>query len=397
MSSSIRVRKSSASVASGSSYGSRRSSKGLLKKAVIGRMFSGRASDLSRAIMTENWMMVITIMENHPQLAKIWTKCPGFFDGHKESSLLPIHQACSFHAPPSALEAMINAYPKCLNERETGYDRLPVHIACHSAVGIEVLRVLLADYPESAAVKDMVGRIPLHYACSNGASLDTVQLLIDASPSSVRTTDFNGWIPLHVACRVGTSPEVIQFLLQAFPESANQPTYKQNFPLSLASMEDGPNRDEIIRTLDFYIRQSAANDNKKKDKKGLCSRAARQRISQERTSAAAPSPSNYNNHNNNKQKTKSRRGYTIRSRSKNNAMEQDDPYDSATAGSDEENRVSNTTSSSRFKYIRTKSKRLAFPIKRSVRSAVSKSRRNKQSSAKSGFDMEHLIDETDIC
>lgn len=387
---SSRSRKSSSSVASGGSYGSRSSSKGLLKKNLIGRMFSGRASDLSRAIMTENWTMVINIVENHPQLTKVWTKCPGFFDGHKESSLLPIHQACSFHAPPSVLQSLINAHPKCLNERETGYDRLPVHIACHSSVGIEVLQILLADYPESASVKDMVGRIPLHYACSNGASLDVVRLLVNSSPDSVRTSDFNGWIPLHVACRVGSSPEVINFLLQSFPESANQPTFKNNYPMSLASMEDGPNRVEIVKLIQLYMDRGDDIVNRKNKNKGLCNQR-RQRNSEERRSAPnhlPPLPPSSNH-----RITPTRRG----SSSRRNDMQQDDPYDSATAASGETKRIGDSTSSSRFKYIRTKSKRLAHPIKRCVQKASSKSRRNKSSSSKDGFDMETLIGATDMC
>ena len=249
---------SSSSVSSFSSHNSS-SSKNLFRKSSIGRAFSTGSGSLSKAIMEKNWNMVISICETSPKLAKVWTKCPGFFDGHRESKLLPLHQICAANPPNRALEAVLNAYPKALNMKETGYSRLPIHIACHSGPSLEMLHILLRDFPESVSEGDMIGRVPLHYACSNGASLEVVMEIVSASPRCVTIQDMNGWLALHVACRVGAPTAIINYLLEKNPSSASQATAKRNYPLTLANMEGSKNRDEVVALIKFYAKLSLKN------------------------------------------------------------------------------------------------------------------------------------------
>lgn len=209
--------------------------------------------------MEKNWSGVISICETSPKLAKVWTKCPGFFDGHRESKLLPLHQICAANPPDNALEAVLNAYPKALNMKETGYSRLPIHIACHSGPSFQMLKILLREFPESVAEGDMIGRVPLHYACSNGASLKVVMEIVSASPRCVTIQDMNGWLALHVACRVGAPTAIINFLLEQNPASASQATSKRNYPLTLVSMEGSKNRDEVVALIKFYSKLSLKN------------------------------------------------------------------------------------------------------------------------------------------
>ena len=359
---------SSASVSSFSSQNST-SSKNLFRKSTIGRAFSSGSSSLSKAIMEKNWNMVVTICETSPKLAKVWTKCPGFFDGHRESKLLPLHQICAANPPNSALEAVLNCYPKALNMKETGYSRLPVHIACHSGASLEMLQILLRDFPESVTEGDMIGRVPLHYACSNGASLKVVMEIVSASPRCVAIQDMNGWLALHVACRVGAPTPIVNYLLEKNPSSASQATSKRNYPLTLVNMEGAKNREEVVTLIKFYAKLSLKNRpetngrdmNYESDRPPRYTRQSE--IEAKERSKLRPSKLRPSKYLSSPKSSSSRRGF-----SSNHENDGDDVYDSSCSVDTE--RFSNSSRTSSINSIRKKSRNLA----RRTTSAVRRSR-----------------------
>jgi len=145
---------------------------------------------------------------------------------------------------------LIEAYPKAVFLKETGFSRLPIHLSCRSGGSVEVLKVLTKHNPEGAQEKDALGRIPLHYAISNGAVPEIIDELLIVFPDSGRCRDNKGWLPLHVACDCGASYVVIEKLLKSYPEAALMKTDNRNTPISLLRRSQSPDVDRISKLLD---------------------------------------------------------------------------------------------------------------------------------------------------
>lgn len=207
-------------------------------------------TDLTNAIIKEDWTSVIAICEHHPSSARVWTRRVGFFDGEHESHVLPLHQACALYAPKNAVEAIVRAYPEGVRAIETSFKRTACHIACQSGAGAEVVTVLLHFYPEAAQLKDTLGRLPIHYACSNGASLEVIEAILGAYPWSAAGQDIHGWLPLHVACHFGASTAVVEALVNAYPDSIQARTEKGSTALTLVRKINCKNKAEIVHVLE---------------------------------------------------------------------------------------------------------------------------------------------------
>lgn len=211
---------------------------------------------INKLIHDEEWEQVIQQAKNHPGEVRSWSCRPGFFEGVKDSDVLPIHECVSMGAPVEVIKALVNAFPQGLAEKESAYRRLAIHIACRNAMDKDVIQYLIKSYPLGVATDDILGRVPLHYTCSNGADEQTIDMLMESCPGSTRAYDRRGWLPIHVACSVGASLHVVQIMLDAFPESAVLTTNKGSDPRKCASMCcNNPDYDAICAILDKAHRE----------------------------------------------------------------------------------------------------------------------------------------------
>ncbi|KAL7552980.1 hypothetical protein ACHAWF_016217 [Thalassiosira exigua] len=204
---------------------------------------------LNLYLFEEDWQSAITEIECHPHETRMWSTRAGFFDGEHESNVLPIHVACSLHAPLRVVRAIVEAFPECLEKQESSFKRLPIHVACQFAAPAEVIEYLAQEYVAGTLEPDNLGRLPLHYACSNGAPIGVVQTLLRANTASALYADYHGWLPLHVAVHFGASTEIIREMVTACPASVVMKTSKQSTPLKLAEKVQTKNRDEVIAVL----------------------------------------------------------------------------------------------------------------------------------------------------
>lgn len=200
-------------------------------------------------LFDEDWQSAITEIECHPKETHVWSTRPGFFDGEHESRVLPIHVACSLHAPLNVVQAIVEAYPECLSMKESAFKRLPIQVACQFAAPLDVIDYLAQEFVAGTLEPDALGRLPIHYACSNGAPMDVVQALLRANSASTLYEDFNGWLPLHVAVHFGASTEVINELVRTCPVAVTMKTKKKSTALSLAEKISTKNREEVITIL----------------------------------------------------------------------------------------------------------------------------------------------------
>ncbi len=214
---------------------------------------------LFRAISAEKWELVCTICDSKPYKAEAWHNAVGFFDAHRSSKILPLHQACIFHPTKDAVVHIIQAYPHALQSKETGYGRVPLHIACHSNASLACIEALVEHHPGGTLEQDIIGRVPLHYALSNGASYDIVKTLMDAAVQVsgldglryiCSVADFNGWLPVHVACFMGASAQVLSALVNAYPEGVDAETKKKSTPGGLLkAISMSPQKKNVLESI----------------------------------------------------------------------------------------------------------------------------------------------------
>lgn len=69
-------------------------------------------SDLSLAIASYEWQKAFDVVKSQPGLARVWSVRFGFFEGQKESTLVPLHEACFGGAPIGVAQAILEAYPE---------------------------------------------------------------------------------------------------------------------------------------------------------------------------------------------------------------------------------------------------------------------------------------------
>jgi hypothetical protein len=117
-------------------------------------------SELSTAITSEQWERVVQICNTQPSAAKTWTTRHGLFEGIKDASVLPIHEALVAGAPFEIIEALLFAYPDCVFCKESSYQRLPLHCACRKNAMLDVVDLLLTKYADAALTADSLGRLP---------------------------------------------------------------------------------------------------------------------------------------------------------------------------------------------------------------------------------------------
>lgn len=216
-----------------------------------------KRSKLPLHLFEQDWNAAIAEIECHPRDAKIWELRSGFFDGAHETSVLPLHIACSLHAPLHVVKAIVEAYPEALRMKDTTFKRLPLHVACQFSERPEVIEYLIKEDRATTLEPDVSGRLPIHYALSNASDLKVIQTLLNANPASASYADYSGWLPIHVAINLGASTEVIKELINACPASVAMKTAKGSTTVKLAEKVSTKNKAEILALLKATVAASS--------------------------------------------------------------------------------------------------------------------------------------------
>jgi hypothetical protein len=226
----------------------------------------GRLIELFREIQAENWAMVESILDSHPELAEYPDMKTGELTLHKiarhinawtllidmilvlfpkalihrdNMGALPIHHAAA-HDNAGALEIIYNAYKEGINETDN-MGRLPIHVAA-TYDAVDAVKFLLTKSPEGAYTMvfrpppESGGGLPLHIACSNQASIGVITALLAENFASAKRTDENGDLPLHLLLRCGEAvdPVVVKTLLTCFSGALSRTDMHGDLPLAIA-------------------------------------------------------------------------------------------------------------------------------------------------------------------
>jgi ankyrin repeat protein len=117
---------------------------------------------------------------------------------------------------PETARLLLQNNPVHLAVAVNGQGQTPLHIFCQAkTVDLSVLEILLQANPNAATIQAHDHKTPLHIYCQQPlASPDVCRLLLQAHPGAARALDQQGYTPLHHACRV-RNVQVISTLLQA--------------------------------------------------------------------------------------------------------------------------------------------------------------------------------------
>lgn len=109
----------------------------------------------------------------------------------------PLHVACDHDAPPSVVQALLQAYPEASTRVGTS-NMNPLHITCSSQhASVHIVRILLeGGHQIQTSMRDVDGDTPLHTACRCGAPIEVLEVLLRANPSVVTQRDYEGLTPL---------------------------------------------------------------------------------------------------------------------------------------------------------------------------------------------------------
>lgn len=116
-----------------------------------------------------------------------------------------------------------------LQKEEDSLKRLPLHCAAIHQTGelaVEVVKVLLALYPQAAQHKDGSGWLPLHFAANNQSGdhgVTVLTALLVAFPQAAQQRAGRHGLPVDVARRSNASSSSCIALLQAAAEGRWQP------------------------------------------------------------------------------------------------------------------------------------------------------------------------------
>ncbi len=129
-------------------------------------------------LFDKDWQSVMAEIERLPTECQTWSTRAGFFDGEHEARVLPIHVACSLHAPLEVVRAIVEANPDCLRAKESLFKWLPIHVACMSSAPSDVIEYLAREYVMETLEPYMLCSLWIHYTCFNGAPGDAIRTLL---------------------------------------------------------------------------------------------------------------------------------------------------------------------------------------------------------------------------
>ncbi len=169
-----------------------------------------------------------------------------FVDCH---GFTPLHHLCdneNEHVKEATaleiLNLLIDEYPEAASHADN-FGRFPIHLACLWRSG-EFCQVLIDAAPDSVRSVDNSGYTPLHYLCYNDqvddtAAMQVLSLLIEMYPEAVRHANNQGSLPLHYLCQnnpvVTAAVQVLNLLIDKYPEAASHADNNGDLPIQLAA------------------------------------------------------------------------------------------------------------------------------------------------------------------
>jgi ankyrin repeat protein len=121
-----------------------------------------------------DWETVVQEVQQTPTVAR--------YSDEDHSNMFLLHFVCALKPPPHALEAVLEANPQAIWNRNGDSGITPLMIACGRNASPQVVCRLLKDSKESITVTDTTGYSAIHWACREDVSLEVVRELLIVDP-----------------------------------------------------------------------------------------------------------------------------------------------------------------------------------------------------------------------
>jgi ankyrin repeat protein len=135
----------------------------------------------------------------------------------------PILLACGFHRDSSAILLLLldRCPPRALGMRSIS-GKTPLHVACLSGMPIDIIRQMIRMYPKALRMLSNGGDTPLQIACCvTNASVELVKLLVAQCPESCLFLDNSNKSPYdYYAAQRQRSVAIQEFLLEATKDAS---------------------------------------------------------------------------------------------------------------------------------------------------------------------------------
>lgn len=100
------------------------------------------------------------------------------------------------------VEALIAACPSAVAKRAMPGGALPIHVACTWHAPVSVVNILLSADRSSCKVQDELGNLALHSAAFSGTSTAVVERLLRAYPKATLARNHQGSLPEEISKRL---------------------------------------------------------------------------------------------------------------------------------------------------------------------------------------------------
>ena len=208
---------------------------------------SQESTELFKLIISRKWKDAYKRIKDFPKESRFWIE-----DKDNHGSVvwrqLAIHKACEVHPPEKLIDALLSAYPRSIQSKNSNGD-LPLHIACSECAGEKIIDYLIHHYPQGSRVQNSEGKLPLHLACRQWNDVQIIKKLLVANNQATQCVDSDGLLPLHFACGQDVDVEIVERLLYAFPDGMTKKDRWGRTPLAIASGCKSKEKDNIIKAL----------------------------------------------------------------------------------------------------------------------------------------------------
>jgi len=192
------------------------------------------------------------------ELLQKFTRSAGLRDG---DGRLPLFIACSrAKMNISVIKALLQAYPEAVAETSIG--ALPLHVLAHSGNSCpEMIRFLLAHYPDAASIPNNFGNLPLHYLCAiDNPFTESLRLLMRVYPEAVTFRNNYGETPIDRALAKYENSEAIRERMRLLLRSARTDCLSNDQLTLLRQLNWEARRIIIIMCVQFCAGQVAPSE-----------------------------------------------------------------------------------------------------------------------------------------
>jgi ankyrin repeat protein len=200
-------------------------------------------------------------------ISKCIELCPETLAVADDSKQFPLHIVLKNAATSADLVLMlIEKYPAALQHRDN-IGNLSLHIECKYLCRSSVVSKCIELYPEAVSITDDSKDSPLHVILKRSElSIEVVMMMIDNYPAALERPNNDGYLPLHIECKNRCRLSIISKCIELYPDALATHSMTYVLPLHLLLRNPSSSIDAALLMIEKY---PTALQHKEYDRIGL--------------------------------------------------------------------------------------------------------------------------------